>query len=170
MNFFGVGALEILIIFVIMLVVAGPKRMVQWAYYIGQYMSKLRGMWGELMESVQKELDEAGVDIKVPKDIPTRSDINRLANEAMKPLQAPMEKAVNEYRSELKDVEGAVKSVRDDTNNTIKPSEWLTGPTESGSKPADDANQKTDNGSGTTKGDQSSFGTWSDAGKTTKQE
>jgi Sec-independent protein translocase protein TatA len=169
MNFFGVGALEILIIFVIMLVVAGPKRMVQWAYYIGQYMSKLRKMWGELMDSVQKELDEAGVDIKVPKDIPTRADINRLASEAMKPLQEPMEKAVGEYRSELKDVEGAVRSVTDDTNNKIKPSEWLTGPSDSGSKPADDDSTK-DNGSGTKDDDQSSFGTWSDAGKTTKQE
>jgi len=170
MNFFGVGAFEILIIFVIMLVVAGPKRMVQWAYHLGQYMTKLRNMWGELMDGVQKELDEAGVDIKVPKDIPTRSDINRLASEAMKPLQEPMEKAVSDYRSEFKDVEGAVRSVRDDTQNTIKPSDWLTGPTDSASKPSDAANTKKDNGSGATGSDQSSFGSWSDAGKSKKEE
>lgn len=169
MNFFGVGALEILIIFVIMLVVAGPKRMVQWAYYIGQYMSKLRKMWGELMDGVQKELDEAGVDIKVPKDIPTRSDINRLAQEAMKPLQEPMEKAVSDYRSELKDVEGAVRSVQEDTNNKIKPSDWLTGPTDSAANKTDDTSQQ-DDGPSASNGDQSSFGTWSSAGKTSKQE
>ncbi len=37
MNLLGVGVPELVVIFVIMLVFAGPKRMVRWAYVLGQY-------------------------------------------------------------------------------------------------------------------------------------
>ena len=100
MNILGVGPAELLLILVIMLIVAGPKRMIQWAYILGQYMAKLREMWRTIMESLQKEFDEAGVDIKLPKELPTRSDINRVASDALRPLQEPMQQAMTEYEAE----------------------------------------------------------------------
>ncbi|MCZ7542900.1 MAG: hypothetical protein M5R40_04895 [Anaerolineae bacterium] len=62
MNIFGIGAAELVIIFLILLVVAGPKRMVAWAYIVGRELSKLRVMWSETMEMIQTELEEAGVE------------------------------------------------------------------------------------------------------------
>lgn len=104
MNIFGVGGTELVLIVLIMLVVAGPKRMLQWSYYAGKYLAQLRILWSQAMETVQKELDESGVDIKLPKDIPTRGDIARLASQAMKPLQEPMQEVIDEYQKEHKKV------------------------------------------------------------------
>ena len=63
MEIFGIGGAELVAILIIMLVVAGPKRMVQWAYVLGQYVSKARAMWDGVMAGVQKEIDDAGLDI-----------------------------------------------------------------------------------------------------------
>ncbi len=60
---------DMLIILIIMLVVAGPKRMIQWAYTLGRYTAQIRVMLQETMNAVQKEIDEAGLDIR--KDLPT---------------------------------------------------------------------------------------------------
>jgi Sec-independent protein translocase protein TatA len=64
MNFLGIGPAEILVVFVIMLVVAGPKRMIQWAYHLGRYTSQIRAMFQEAMDAFNKELNEAGLDVK----------------------------------------------------------------------------------------------------------
>ena len=63
MEIFGVGGAELAAILIIMLIVAGPKRMIQWAYVLGQYMAKARAMWAETMTYVQKELNDAGMDV-----------------------------------------------------------------------------------------------------------
>jgi Sec-independent protein translocase protein TatA len=68
MEIAGVGPLEVVAIFIIMLVVAGPKRMVSWAYTLGQYVSKMRTMFQETMDAVKKEIDVESLDIR--KDIP----------------------------------------------------------------------------------------------------
>jgi Sec-independent protein translocase protein TatA len=66
-NIFGIGPWQILIIFTIMLVVAGPKRMVEWAYQAGRYAAMLRSMMQETMNAVHKEIEASGLDIR--KDI-----------------------------------------------------------------------------------------------------
>jgi Sec-independent protein translocase protein TatA len=90
MEIAGVGALEVVAIFIIMLVVAGPKRMVSWAYTLGQYVSKLRAMFQETMDAVKKEIDVESLDIR--KDIPAlpmgRFDI---VSEAAKVINADLE-------------------------------------------------------------------------------
>jgi sec-independent protein translocase protein TatB len=63
MNFLGVGPGELLVIFIIALVVAGPKRMIQWAYQIGRYTARIRAMAQETMNAVQKELAASGLDV-----------------------------------------------------------------------------------------------------------
>ena len=74
MNILGIGVAELAIIFIILMVVAGPKRMITWAYIAGRELARLRAMWSETMEVIQEELKEAGLeDInelnKIRKDI-----------------------------------------------------------------------------------------------------
>jgi sec-independent protein translocase protein TatA len=100
MNIFGVGGMELIFILIIMLVVAGPKRMIKWAYILGQYTSKLRRMWEETVDVLQKEMDDAGVDVKIPRDLPTQGNLRRMAssavNNAVSPVTKPIQETINE--------------------------------------------------------------------------
>lgn len=58
-NILGFNTLNILVLLVIMLIVAGPKRMIQWAYTVGQYIGKFRAMFQETMNTINKELQAA---------------------------------------------------------------------------------------------------------------
>lgn len=107
MNIFGVGGAELVLILLIMLVVAGPKRMIHWAYILGQYVGKFRAMWSEVVDVVQKEFDEAGVDVKLPKEPPTRQNINQWAASSLKPISKPIESTWQSIDQDLKaDLEG----------------------------------------------------------------
>ncbi len=105
MNIFGVGGMELALILVIMLVVAGPKRMIQWAYVLGQYTTKLRAMWTETVGYLQKEFDDAGVDIQLPKEPPTRGTLNQTIVQAMKPLTQSLEEPLKELKEPLNEVD-----------------------------------------------------------------
>jgi N utilization substance protein B len=50
-----------------MLAVAGPKRMVKWAYDFGRITAKVRGMFQETMEAFKRELEES--DPELAKDL-----------------------------------------------------------------------------------------------------
>ena len=113
MNFFGVGGAELIAILVIMLVFAGPKRMIHWSYILGQYVAKFRVIWSQTVDLVQKEFDEAGVDIKLPKEPPTRQNLNRTLGEAIKPMTKPIQDSLDEVK---KDVD-AFQEVSDSLNN-----------------------------------------------------
>jgi Sec-independent protein translocase protein TatA len=67
MDILGIGGAELVLIVLVMLVVAGPKRMIQWAYIAGKYAGQARRLWQETAEKLQAELDGAGVDVKVPR-------------------------------------------------------------------------------------------------------
>lgn len=101
MNILGVGSSELLLILVIMMVVAGPKRMIVWANLLGQYWVKLRRIWSQLAREIQKELDDAGLDVKVPKNIPTRMQVDKWAQASMKSLTEPLKEDGDELRTEL---------------------------------------------------------------------
>jgi Sec-independent protein translocase protein TatA len=111
MDIFGIGGPELILILIIMLVFAGPKRMLQWAYQLGKWASKARQMWAESMGYLQKEFDAAGVDIELPKDIPTRQSLNRtIAEQAGKltnPVTKPIEEAMTETKTQLDDIKKA---------------------------------------------------------------
>ncbi len=142
MNFFGIGGWELIAFLLIALVVAGPKRMIQWAYVLGVYLAKFRAMWAETMKLVQKEFQNAGLDIEIPKELPTsRAAIRQQVNRAIKPITQPIEETMGEVNSTLK---APLKNITN-TNGT------------NGTPPADSPTQQ-DNDSG--------FGTWSGTGKT----
>lgn len=113
MNILGVGAAELVVVLLIMLVFAGPKRMIHWSYVLGQHVAKFRKIWSETVDLVQKEFDEAGVDIKLPKEPPTRKSLNRTVTEAVKPMTQPVQDSLDEVKKDL----DAVQEVSDSLNN-----------------------------------------------------
>lgn len=116
MNVFGVGAWELVAILLIMLVFAGPKRMIHWSYVLGQHVAKFRKIWSETVDLVQKEFDEAGVDIKLPKEPPTRKTLNRSLTDAVKPMTQPVQDSLDEVKKDME----TFKEVSD-TLNEKKP-------------------------------------------------
>ncbi|MBL8152785.1 MAG: hypothetical protein JNM70_01275 [Anaerolineae bacterium] len=114
MDIFGVGGAELVAIFLIMLVVAGPKRMIQWAYIAGTYVAKFRAMWAEAMTYVQKEFEQAGLDVELPKEPPTRGSLTReLSKQAEKiaaPVSKPLQDTLEEVNTDLKKVQAPTGS------------------------------------------------------------
>lgn len=88
MNLFGIGGLELVAILIVALLIAGPRRMVRWAYLLGQGMAKLKAMWTTLAASLQSELDAQGVDVKVPAKLPTRAALDREMQRILKTTAA----------------------------------------------------------------------------------
>ena len=101
MDILGVGGWELVAILLIMLIVAGPKRMIAWSYTLGKYVSQLRRMWADTAQMLQKEFDDAGVDVQVPKDIPTRNDLNREIGRALTPVTKPFQETLTATRKEI---------------------------------------------------------------------
>lgn len=96
MNILGVGTAELVVILLIMIVVAGPKRMLQWAYWMGVYFGKARRIFAQMMTLVQEEIKQAGVEVTLPKELPNRAQLNQWSRDALKPLLEPVEKALKE--------------------------------------------------------------------------
>lgn len=125
MNIFGLGLWELALIVIIMLVVAGPQRMLQWAYHAGKLMARARELWSQLMLSVQQELDDAGVDVELPKDL-NRAQIEKFTRNVMKPLQEPINQGMRAYQEEAKKLEAEVKDKLQDvpeSQEAAKPQE-----------------------------------------------
>jgi Sec-independent protein translocase protein TatA len=132
MDILGVGGWELVAIFLIMLVVAGPKRMIQWSYTLGKYIAMLRKMWAETAQMLQKEFDQAGVDVQVPKDIPTRGDINREIARALTPVTKPIQDSMDAARTELNATKQLINPV-EQPKTEAKPAEENPTPSSNGS-------------------------------------
>jgi len=104
MDFLGIGGLELVVILVIMVIVAGPKRMIQWSYILGRELAKVRKMWGETAKMLQKEFDTAGIDIKVPDQVPTRANLRTEAMKMLAPITKPMQDAMDEVKGDINEV------------------------------------------------------------------
>lgn len=113
MNIFGVGGAELVVIIMIMLIVAGPKRMIRWAYVIGQYVGKFRILWSQMVDVMQEEVDAAGLDVKLPREIPTKQSLAHTAGQLMKPYTKSLEDT-------LDDVAKPIKETIDKTNETVE--------------------------------------------------
>lgn len=144
MEIFGVGGGELLAILVIMLVVAGPKRMIQWAYILGRYTAKARKLWAETMTYVQKEFEQAGLNVELPKEVPTRGslarEVNKQVEKAMSPVTKPIQDTLNETSAEIKQLQSQTSIADLTTTNGVSPDKkpdlgsWSNS---SDSKPAD---------------------------------
>lgn len=142
MDILGVGGWELVAILLIMLVVAGPKRMIQWSYTLGKYVAMLRKMWAETAQVLQKEFDQAGVDVQVPKDIPTRADVNREIARAMSPVTKPIQDSMDAARTEINTTKQLMNPM-ETPKSEAKPAESTPAPSSNGnfgtwSQPKDD--------------------------------
>jgi Sec-independent protein translocase protein TatA len=164
MEIFGVGGPELVLILIIMLVFAGPKRMLQWAYQLGKLTAKARQMWAESMGYLQKEFDEAGVGIELPKELPTRGSLNKTISEQagklMSPVTKPVEDALSETKAQLDDIKKGATIAPAAGNPVSKPA---TPPTP---KPEPAAASNGESASlGTWSTGQSDLGSWSNGDK-----
>jgi Sec-independent protein translocase protein TatA len=154
MEILGVGGWELAAIFLIALVVAGPARMIRWAYQLGRFLGKLREVWSQAATTLQKELDDAGVDIRVPKDVPTRQTLRRDLNQMVKPF-------VDELRQPLDEVNNEMRRARLEGRSSTSPAQPPaagTSPTHLGTWGASPS-QQTGEGSGLLK-TPPALGTW----------
>lgn len=119
MNILGLGDIEFIAILVIMLVVLGPRGMARWAYTLGQYTAKMRRMWVEAMTLLQKEFRDAGVDITLPKEVPTRRTLNKQVNKALSSVTHPVQETLDEVNAEMRQIKAAT-SLADQNGSTVK--------------------------------------------------
>ncbi|MDX2162116.1 MAG: hypothetical protein SF162_12380 [bacterium] len=172
MEILGVGGWELIAVLVLMLVVAGPKRMIHWSYLLGRELAKLRRMWSETAKVLQKELDTAGIDYQIPEQPPTRAGLRNEAAKLLTPITKPMQDAMHEVDQEL----GDVKQVASTVNNLkfsgqtrppaakpmpAKPAPVTNGTPANGGTPAKP--MPTAKPAGTTANGSGSFGSWSGA-------
>jgi Sec-independent protein translocase protein TatA len=151
MNIFGIGELELLLIIIIALIVAGPKRMIQWMYVLGRWVAKLRRMWSEAMVLVQRELNEAGLDVEVPKDLPTRGELRRVAQKALQPLASPVQDAINEVKTVGTELQNTANQARGEIRDVRANLKLTVPPVANGVKPPVEES----------KPDEGDFGSWS---------
>jgi Sec-independent protein translocase protein TatA len=152
MDILGIGGWEFVAILIIMLIVAGPKRMIQWSYTLGKYVATLRKMWSETAAMLQKEFDDAGVDIKVPTQPPTRGSIKRDVAKALAPMTKPIQDTIDEVKQEVEPIKEAVSIPRTLGKPVTKSTSEETEPS-----------VETQNGRNTPQQtDKPDFGTWSE--------
>lgn len=176
MKFFGIGGPEIVLIFLIMLIVAGPKRMIGWAYIIGQYVGKFRILWEQMVDMVQQEVDEAGLDVKIPRELPTRQNITKQAGAMLKPFVEPMEATLDEMKQPLQETMNETDKVIKDTQRQVKTSAKVDmGTWKKSTKKASTATNTTASNSETTsestapESKSNGFGAWSNPKSTSQQ-
>ena len=68
MNFFGVGGLELIVVFIIGLLVVGPVRMVEGVRTARKYMTELRRQREELTQMVEEAVDVEGIRERLDQD------------------------------------------------------------------------------------------------------
>lgn len=120
MEILGIGTAELIAILLIMLVVAGPKRMAQWAFVLGTYVAKFRVMWSETVDILQKEFDDAGMDVQIPKDIPTRSSLNQHAGRAFENITRPVKQTMDQAGSEISQIKKGTAASANSANSTLR--------------------------------------------------
>ncbi|MBC8171353.1 MAG: hypothetical protein H7X77_06760 [Anaerolineae bacterium] len=155
MNIFGIGEIELVIVILIALVVAGPKRLIQWAYVAGKWVARGRKMWSEAMGLIQQELNESGMDVNLPKQMPTRASIRRGVESTLKPLSDPVKGAMNDLKSVGTEIQNTANQAQQQVNGARtdlqRPPKARAAIPANGTKSTDNEPDKPDTG----------FGTWS---------
>ncbi len=154
MSLFGVGILELILVLMIALVVAGPKRLLHWAYLSGRFIAQMRTMWGKVVEAMQNEFDESGVDFKLPKDPTNRQEMQRFRQDVLRPLREPIHQAMRDYEEEQRAIKGEIQA----SAQPATPAQAYTPPQDT-AKNATDTPQSPPSKNGRT-----DYGTWSSNG------
>jgi Sec-independent protein translocase protein TatA len=118
MNFLGMGPAELVLLLVMALIIAGPKRMIHWMYILGRWTAKAKAMWLDAVDAIQREINEAGLDVQVPRELPTRGNLNRMARDAMKPMTKEFEKEIDEVKKLGDEVKQVQTQLKDESRQT----------------------------------------------------
>jgi sec-independent protein translocase protein TatB len=102
MNFFNIGTAELLLIFVIALIVVGPRRLPEIARNLGKIMNDLRKMSQEFTTQMTQELNASAEELR----------------EIKQELEAPAKELVEEIKQEL---EAPAKELREMTREMSAP-------------------------------------------------
>ena len=156
MSLFGVGIMELALVIMIALIVAGPKRMLQWAYLAGRFLAQAQHTWSKAISAMQKEFDEAGVDLHLPKDPTNREEMRRFKEEAFKPIRQPMEQAIRDYHEEQRNLYNEVKQIEAEVSDAVKQADDV--PEDQSATPSTPPDNQPVNG----------FGTWSNLSNRTQ--
>lgn len=164
MDILGIGGWELVAILIIMLVVAGPKRMIQWSYTLGKYVATLRRMWAETASMLQKEFDEAGVDVKVPTKPITRGsikrEVSREVSRAFGDVTKPVQETLDEVKGELEPVKQSLNVPRT-LNKPVTNTSTPAAAAKEQQPPAESQPVETQNGRPQEKpAERADFGTW----------
>ncbi len=68
MNLFGIGGLELIVVFLVALLVVGPVRLVQGARMARKYLTELRRQREELTQMVEEAVDMEGIRERLDQD------------------------------------------------------------------------------------------------------
>lgn len=132
MEFLGIGYLEVLVVLALVLVVVGPRRLPEMAYYIGRFIKKLQGYarvvrdeFGEEFAYLNEEMEAVRADVRE-----VRGSMQEVREE-LKQVRGEVEEAGEEAREAAAPVGEELRGLKD-----LKPSSPPAG--ENGAAPAED--------------------------------
>jgi Tat protein translocase TatB subunit len=102
MNFFNIGTAELLLIFVIALIVVGPRRLPEIAQGLGKIMRDLRKMSHEFTVDMMREMNAPPPDVagNEAKEIPDQS-VSEKPIESLGEIVSDVRKTVQEFTEEV---------------------------------------------------------------------
>lgn len=132
MEFLGIGYLEVLVVLALVLVVVGPRRLPEMAYYIGRFIKKLQGYarvvrdeFGEEFAYLNEEMEAVRADVRE-----VRGSMQEVREE-LKQVRGEVEEAGEEAREAAAPVGEELRGLKD-----LKPSS--SAPGGNGAAPAED--------------------------------
>jgi Sec-independent protein translocase protein TatA len=119
MDLFGIGVPEMIIIGLVIVLVAGPRRSAIWAREIGRYVGQFREYVGELMKEFEDELGQDGKEF-----VDAAREIRNTANE-VRNLARPGQQ-LSSLTKLVEDMEPINKESEEPTDNGKKTYEGWT--------------------------------------------
>lgn len=104
MEFLGIGYQEILLVFALIMIVVGPRRLPEMAYYIGRFIRKLQGYARVVRDEFGEEFAYINEEMEA-----VRADVREVRG------------SVGEVREELRQVRGEVEDAGEEAREAAAP-------------------------------------------------
>ena len=109
MNLFGIGGLELIVVFIIALLVVGPARLVEGARTARKYLTELRRQREELTQMVEEAVDVEGIRESLDQD-GILDDVRDLTTE------------LNDIRGDVQNIAGDATDFKSLARSVVRPS------------------------------------------------
>ena len=106
MEFLGIGYQEILLVFALIMIVVGPRRLPEMAYYIGRFIRKLQGYARVVRDEFGEEFAYINEEMEA-----VRADVREVRG------------SVGEVREELRQVRGEVEEAGEEARDAAAPAD-----------------------------------------------